>query len=88
MKARPVPVRAPDQTTYTWSLSKELKGKLLILSKKDTRPLSNWLTHVMEPQVETMLASRGIVVTDAMIEDVLKESAASAFRGMPNSRKR
>lgn len=85
---RPAPVRSPDQTTFTWSLSKELKAKLLLVAERDGRPLSNYLSHVLTPQVETILKTAGIVVTDDMIETTLNESAEKAFRGMPQSRKK
>lgn len=88
MKTKPTPVRAPDQTTFTWSLPKELKGKLLILAKNEGRPASNWLTWFLLPQVETRLREKNVAVTDEMIEEVLEESAGRSYRGKPGEGKR
>lgn len=86
MKTKPVPVRSPDQTTFTWSLSKELKAKMLIVAEAEGRPLSNYLTWLLSPQVETILKTRGIVVTEDMIEETLSGAAEKAYRGIPFSK--
>jgi hypothetical protein len=87
MTTKPTPVRSPDQTTFTWSLPKVLKAKLLLVSEAEGRPLSNYLTWLLTPQVNTALTSRGITTTPERIEETLAVSAEKAFRGSPSRKK-
>ena len=84
----PSPVRSPDQTTFTWSLPKELKAKLLLLAKSEGRPISNYLTWILTPQVDTALENRGIVITTEQVAETLATSAEKAFRGRPSRKKK
>jgi hypothetical protein len=86
MKPRPAPIRSPDQTTFTWSLSKELKAKLLLAADAEGRPLSNYLTWVLAPQVEAALAAKGIAVDEETVEHTLAGAAERAYRGIPFSK--
>ena len=81
MTTKPTPVRSPDQTTFTWSLPKELKAKLLLVPEAEGRPLSNYLTWLLTPQVDTALTSRGITTTPERIEETLAVSAEKAKKG-------
>ena len=87
MTTKPTPVRSPDQTTFTWSLPKILKAKLLLVSEAEGRPLSNYLTWLLTPQVDSALANRGIAITSERVEETLAASAEKAFRGSPSRKK-
>jgi hypothetical protein len=88
MNTKPTPVRSPDQTTFTWSLPKELKAKLLLLTEAEGRPLSNYLTWLLTPLVNTALASRGIAITPERVAETSTASAEKAFRGSPSRKKK
>lgn len=78
---RPPPIRSEDNTTYSWSLTKELKAKIFKLADKDGRTMSGWLTHVLGPQVETLLQSKGIVIRPQDVEGILEEMRSRGLRG-------
>lgn len=82
-KSKVIPKRAADQCTFTWSLPKELKAKLTLLADSEGRPLSNYLSWILTPQTETMLKTKGIVITEDLLEQTLQDSAERAFRGIP-----
>lgn len=69
-----VPIRADDQTTVTYSMSRELKAKIILLAQKEFRESSSWLRAVLTPIVEHQLAQKGMTVSENLIEKTLEES--------------
>lgn len=74
--------RSPENTTFTWSLTKELKAKLILLCSSEQegeKLVSSWLNKVMPAMIEERLKKHGIEWDDAMIDHLLEHGSARSW---------